>query len=137
MASRIAIAPDHGKRVLGPPEKWRPRALTTMEKIEVVIRQEGKEPGGAKLMALEGIQFDHHPALQRRRWDEAAQDTIPPACDLAFIVALNKPTHAEKTTKEDIPEIAKTKRLEGKTCKRKPGRKIQSAGFDKRKRKFG
>lgn len=123
MASRIAFLPDHGAPVLGPPERWRPRPLTIKEKLEIVIRQGGKEPGGAKLQALEGIEFDHQPALQRRRWNPDAQDTIPPACSLDHIVALNKPTHAAKTAKQDVPEIAKTKRLEGKTGQAKPKRK--------------
>lgn len=53
MAGRIAILPDHGAVVLGPPVKWRPRPLTTKEKLEIVVRQHGKEPGGARLNPLD------------------------------------------------------------------------------------
>ena len=119
MAGRIAILPDHGAQVLGPPVKWRPRALTIKEKLEIVVRQGGKEPGGARLNPLDGVQFDHDPALQRRRWDPDNLDTIPPSCALDFIIALNKPTHGVKTAMVDVPEIAKLKRLEGRTEQKK------------------
>ncbi|RUV37460.1 hypothetical protein [Mesorhizobium sp. M7A.F.Ca.MR.148.00.0.0] len=124
MAGRIATLADHGAQVLGPPVKWRPRQLTTKEKLEIVVRQLGKEPGGARLNPLDGVQFDHDPALQRRRWDEQAKDTIPPSCALDFIIALNKPTHGIKTANVDVPEIAKLKRLEGRAGQKKPKRKI-------------
>lgn len=126
MAGRIAILPDHGVQVLGPPVKWRPRALTTKEMLEIVVRQHGKEPGGERLNPLDGVQFDHDPALQRRRWNPNTLDTIPPSCALEFIVALNKPTHDVKTAKVDVPEIAKLKRLEGRTGQKKVKRKIPS-----------
>ncbi|RUW81522.1 hypothetical protein [Mesorhizobium sp. M2A.F.Ca.ET.067.02.1.1] len=135
MAGRIAFLPDHGVQVLGPPENWRPRALSVREKLEIVVRQGGKEPGGARLNPLEGVQFDHDPALQRRRWNPEAQDTIPPSCCLENIVALNKPTHGVKTP-VDQREIAKTKRLEGRTRKGKPKRKIPSRPFPKLQRGF-
>lgn len=137
MSHRIAIAADHGSPVLGPPVNWRPRALTMKEKLEIVIRQNGREPGGDKLNALEGIAFDHDPALQRRRWDPVTKDTIPPSCALECIVALNKPTHTEKTAKQDAREIAKTKRLEGRTGAKKFKRKIPSRGFPTGKRRLG
>jgi hypothetical protein len=127
MAGRIAILPDHGAQVLGPPVNWRPRALTIKEKLEIVVRQGGKEPDGkTRLLPLEGLAFDHFPALQRRRWDPAASDTIPPSCSLEHVQALNNPTHAVKTAKQDQPEIAKTKRLEGRTGQKKIKRKIPS-----------
>lgn len=137
MAGRVGFLADHGAPVLGPPEKWRPRALTIKEKLEVVVRQGGKEPGGDRLNPLDGVQFDHNPAIQRRRWDDAAQDTIPPSCSLEHIVALNKPTHSTKTAKQDVPEIAKTKRLEGRTKQDKPKKKWPSRPFSKGKRSFG
>lgn len=135
MASRIAFLPDHGAPVLGPPENWRPRALTIKEKLEIVVRQGGKEPGGARLKPLDGVDFDHNPALQRRRWCPDTQDTIPPACDLNFIIALNKETHREKTAKQDVPEIAKLKRLEGKTGQSKGKRSWPSRPFPKRSKR--
>lgn len=137
MAGRIAFMPDHGDKVLGPPENWRPRALTTREKLEIVVRQGGREPSGARLLPmLEGVQFDHEPALQRRRWIPELNDTAPASCDLAYIVAINKTTHGVKTAKLDVPEIAKLKRLEGRTGQGKPKRKIQSRGFPEAKRPF-
>jgi len=132
MASRIATLPDHGAQVLGPPAKWRPRPLLTKEKLEIVVRQHGKEPGGARLNPLDGVQFDHDPALQRRRWCADTLDTIPPSCSLDFIIALNKPTHGTKTAKVDVPEIAKLKRLEGRTGQKKIGRKIPSKKLESR-----
>lgn len=136
MAARIAVASDHGAPVLGPPEKWRPRALTIKEKLEIVVRQGGREPGGDRLQPLDGVDFDHQPALQRRRWDPVAGDTIPASCDLAYIVALNKATHQVKTRRHDVPEIAKSKRLEGRTGAGKKKRKIASRPFAKIKRSF-
>lgn len=107
------------EEVLGPPEGWRPRALTIAEKLQVVVNQGSREPmdGRHELEPLLepialGIHFDHQPAIQERRWDPAAGDTIPPSCDLRYIVALNKATHDVKTAKRDIPEISKTRRLE-------------------------
>jgi hypothetical protein len=55
MAGRVAFLPDHGATVPGPPVKWRPRPLTIKEKLEIVVRQMGKEPGGARLNPLDGI----------------------------------------------------------------------------------
>lgn len=112
--------------------KWRPRPLSVKEKLEIVVRQHGKEPGGARLNPLDGVQFDHDPALQRRRWDAETGDTIPPSCALDFIIALNKPTHGAKTANVDVPEIAKLKRLEGRTSQKKSGRKIPSQMLESR-----
>lgn len=137
MAGRIAFLPDHGAQVLGPPENWRPRALTIKEKLEIVVRQHGKEPSGERLLPMmEGVEFDHQPALQRRRWIPELNDTMPASCDLNYIVALNKRTHAVKTANVDQREIAKLKRLEGRTGKNKQKRKIQSRGFGTAKRSF-
>jgi hypothetical protein len=109
-----------GEMVEGPPKGWRPRALKLKEILAIVVRQEGRQPDGEPLDPLGvGVEFHHDPALQRRRWDPKAEDTIPPSGNLYFIVALNKPAHKE-TTKRDVAEIAKTKRLEGKS---KPKRK--------------
>lgn len=126
------IMPTSRDKVLGPPEKWRPRALTAMEKIFIIMRQRGKEPGGAALDPLgEGVQFDHHPAIQRRRWDPVAEDTIPASSDLAYIFAVNKQSHSTKTAKSDIPEISKTRRLEAGPKKAK-GKIRGRSSFGKR-----
>ncbi|RWB67594.1 hypothetical protein [Mesorhizobium sp.] len=132
--ARIAFLSDHGAKVEGPPANWRPRALTIKEKLEIVVRQGGREPGGARLLPLEGLAFDHVPALQRRRWCAETGDTIPASCSLDHIQALNNPTHAEKTAKSDIPEIAKTKRLEERRSgDSKPKRKWPTRKFPSRK----
>lgn len=114
MAFKIERDPDDGAKVEGPPLKWRPRDLKDREKFEIIIRQRGYEPDGkTRLLPMQtGVDFDHQPAIQERRWDPEEEDTIPRSCDLDFIVALNKPTHAAKTAKRDIKEIAKTRRLE-------------------------
>ena len=109
--------------VEGPPKGWRPRALTVMEKIEIVIRQKGKEPSGERLEPLSGLDFDHQPSIQARRWNPEISDTEPPSCDLRFIVALNRKTHRVKTASRDVPEIAKTRRLEAARDKDSPEKK--------------
>lgn len=136
MAIRIEGQDDYGAKVLGPPVGWRPRDLSIKEKLEIVVRQGGREPNGRTRLnpMTDGVQFDHNPALKRRRWDPIAEDTIPQACDLAYIEAINKPNHAAKTAKLDVPEIAKTKRLEGGKRQRK-GPPIKSRGFPKRVKK--
>lgn len=136
MAGRVGYLADHGAPVLGPPVKWRPRALTTMEKLEIVIRQGGKEPGGDRLNPLDGLDFDHDPPIQLRRWDAEKLDTIPPSCSLDHVVALNKPTHKTKTAKRDVPAIAKLKRLEGRTKQDKPKKAWPKRPFAKGKRSF-
>lgn len=138
MGFRIASDPDHGAPVLGPPANWRPRSLTIKEKLEIVVRQGGREPGGERLLPMmEGVEFDHQPALQRRRWIPEIQDTMPGSCDLNYIVALNKGTHGVKTAKVDQREIAKTKRLEGRTGQGKPKRRWPSKQIANGKRRFG
>lgn len=134
MAIRVHGRNDFGARVPGPPEGWRPRALTIREKLQIVVNQSGRDPDGSKLKPmLEGVDFDHTPALQRRRWDPIGQDTIPAACDLNFIIARNKKNHAVKTAGEDIPEIHKTRRLEGaKEARARKRSMMRSAGFPKR-----
>lgn len=128
------------EEVPGPPKGWRPRALTVAEKLHIVCNQGGVEwtnycagdlQHGPQLEPLKGIQFDHQPAIQERKWDPEKRDTIPPSCDLRYIVALNKPTHATKTAKRDIPEISKTRRLE--KGPKAPKRTIKSAGFPTKK----
>lgn len=133
MAGRIQRRPDHGAASPGPPTGWRPRALQIKEKLEIVVRQGGKEPGGARLAPLDGIDFDHQPPIQLREWDASAGDTIPPSCSLEHIVALNRSTHREKTATRDVPAIAKVDRITGATGNTRK-QKIASRGFSKGKR---
>lgn len=123
------------EKVPGPPKGWRPRDLKIMEKLEIIVKQRGLEPGGARLEPLDGgVHFDHQPAIQERRWDPEKLDTIPPSCDLNWIVALNKSTHGVKTAKRDIREIAKTRRLDGTTPPKRLKAKIPGRPFPKRKK---
>lgn len=119
MASRIALSADHGAKVPAPPKGWRPRALKIKEKLEIVIRQEGKDPSGDRLAPLEGVEFDHEPPIHLRAWDADQQDTNPPSCSLDHITARNRARHRTKTAKKDVPAIAKTRRHENGGRKRR------------------
>lgn len=84
------------------------------------------------------IQWDHYPALGLRVIDEATGEMMPAPNDPKYIRPMLKEPHAIKTngTKattagSDKHAIAKVKRLNGETPKRK-GQKIQSRGFPKR-----
>jgi hypothetical protein len=120
-----------------PPKR---RELTRMEVIELSVRQEGKCGCGcgAKLDAMrEGVIDEHVIALGYGRED---------ANDLKNRALYRKPCAAKKTAEEDLPGIAKCKRLAEETGtgpKReipthvnawgpKGVRKIQSRGFQKR-----
>lgn len=132
---KIQQPANAGEHIAGPPTGWRPRALKIAEKLEIIINQNGKDTDtNERLLPLdEGVQFDHRPAIQMRKWDADAQDTIPPSCDLKFIAAINKSTHGKKT-KKDVAAIAKIKRInkkaKGEQSKWKT--KIPSRPFQKR-----
>ena len=130
---KIQQPADAGEHIAGPPTGWRPRDLKIKEKLELVVRQKGQDPDtGERLLPLsEGVQFDHRPAIQMRKWDAEAQDTIPPSCDLDFIAAINKTTHGTKT-KKDVAAIAKIKRINNKGKNTKWKKKIPSRPFPKR-----
>jgi hypothetical protein len=68
-------------------------------KGQVLIRQEGKCGCGCgqKLQHWKDTQFDHNPALALRPWSDKEEDTIPPANDPEYIMALRKECHARKT----------------------------------------
>jgi hypothetical protein len=82
------------------------------------------------------VEWDHDPALQRRRWNPDANggkgDTVPAANDPRFLTPRVKSDHKVKTHKQDRPEIRKTRKLEdawkalgmaeraGEAVKRKP-----------------
>lgn len=70
-------------------------------------------------------QLDHDPALELRVWDEAANDTVPPANDPHFLIWRPTAEHRRKTSGRhgesklsirdgDVQKIAKTRRLEKK-----------------------
>lgn len=148
--------------VLLPPDNWRPRPLTKAEKKYILTRQDNKDAvTGVELPPLgKGlVHFDHRPPVHEREWDPIAQDTIPPANDLAKIFAIlaagEKGHRAE--TGRDNKRMSKTDRLRigqdainaamARHCGQKrqkkntiparkdpwpKGRKLQSRGFDKK-----
>ena len=104
--------------VAGPPPGFR-KAIPLTVKLKVVLRQNGKCTFCKEHLGdLEGLEFDHVPALQLRIWCEEAQDTIPAANSVDHIEAKHIDCHAIKTygskatgRGSDISEIARTKRL--------------------------
>lgn len=67
-------------------------------KLQVVLRQEGKDPSGEKLGNLSDIEFDHCPPLALREYDEATRTYTPDANDPEYIVARIKQLHRAKTS---------------------------------------
>jgi hypothetical protein len=59
-------------------------------KLAVALRMLGFVKG-------QRVNFDHHPALGLRDWDEEKRDFIPPQLDPEFIVIRTKPVHDKKT----------------------------------------
>lgn len=124
----------------GPPKDWKRPAIPTLVKLDVVIRQEGKcRQTGDKLGSLKNTQFDHRPATWERKFDTAANDTIPPSNDPAFIEACTIAGHKVRThgngattVGSDSHRRAKIKRMtdpEPQKPKRKiPGRKLEGGG---------
>ena len=109
--------------VSGPPKGYRPH-MPLRVKLEAALRHAGMDP--------ENIEWDHDPALQLRRWDPDANggkgDTIPPANDPRFITPRERENHDEKTRRRDVPEIARTKRLEKKRAAREALQEAEARG---------
>ncbi len=81
-----------------PPKNWKRPAMSTLVKLDVVIRQEGRcRQSGDKLGTLKNTQFDHRPALWERKFDTVKGDTVPPANDPAFIEACTIAGHKVRT----------------------------------------
>lgn len=109
MAHRIAYAPRIP--VITPPPGWR-KHMPTMVKLQVIINQRGLAPDGTALDALYvGVHFDHRPPLHEREYVEADDDTIPPANDHRFIVALPAPDH-RAISGADVRRMKKTRRIQ-------------------------
>lgn len=112
--------------------KPRRKSIPLRAQLHAALYQLGLNPDDSDL--------DHSPPLALREWDEAAQDTIPPASDPRYLVWMKRTAHREKTVGRknvtvagsDIHAIAKVKRLNGQTPKRKT-QKIPGRGFPKRK----
>lgn len=67
----------------------RRKHISLLTKLHAALYQLGFEP--------HEVELDHAPALALREWDEAAQDTIPPASDPRYLVWMPKADHAVKT----------------------------------------
>lgn len=107
-----------------PPTGWRPPPLKVSAKLDIVIRQEGKcAITGHKLGTLRETRFDHRPPVHEREWDEAAQNTIPPANAVTIttdagerqlIFAIDRRKH-EVITGADNMRMSKVDRLRERT----------------------
>lgn len=91
----------------------RRKSISLLSQLHAALYQLGFEP--------HEVQLDHTPALVLRAWDEAKQDTIPPASDPRYLVWRPTAEHREKTfgrgattAGSDIGEAARLKRLERK-----------------------
>jgi hypothetical protein len=79
-------------------------------KFQVIINQRGLAPNGEPLDPQSvGIHFDHRPPLHERIYDPNLDETVPPANDAGFIVALPIPVH-RNLSRADISRIRKTER---------------------------
>lgn len=67
----------------------RRKTIPLIVKLQVVLRELG--------YTIEEVDFDHFPALALRNWDEATNDTDPPANHPDFIRVLTKGAHKVKT----------------------------------------
>ena len=92
----------------------RRKSIPLLVKLHAALYQLGFEP--------HEVDLDHDPALALRAWDDAAQDTIPPANDPKYLVWRPRTEHRTKTfgrggerristAGSDIHAIAKVKRL--------------------------
>jgi hypothetical protein len=90
--------------------KERRKAIPAHVKIAVALRALGYQ--------VDQVEWDHQPPLSLREWDEAKQDTIPPANDPDHIQIMLISDHRHKTNGNkatsadgDIAKIAKAKRI--------------------------
>jgi hypothetical protein len=107
---------------LTPPVGFR-KAIPVLVKLKSVLRAGDRCAScGQKLGDIEGLQFDHVPALGLRAWNETERDTVPPANDPEHLIPRHIKCHEQKTTGRkgesklskvggDISEIAKLRRL--------------------------
>ena len=91
----------------------RRKHISLLTKLHAALYQLGFEP--------HEVELDHAPALALREWDEAAQDTIPPASDPRYLVWMPKAEHAVKTrgagattAGSDIGKMKKLRKLVAK-----------------------
>jgi hypothetical protein len=81
-----------------PPKDWKRPATLTKTKLQVLLNQDGKcKATGERLGDVANTHFDHRPALWERKFDTATRDTVPPANDPAFIEAITRAAHDQRT----------------------------------------
>lgn len=109
----------------------RRKHISLQIKLEAALYQLGLDP--------KSVHLDHSPPLAMREWDDAAQDTIPPASDPKHLVWMSTEAHRIKTSGRknvtvagsDLHALGKIRRITGETPKPK-SRKLQGRGFQKR-----
>lgn len=81
-----------------PPPDWKRPAIPCKVKLQVLLNQLGRSTvDREKLGRIEGTHFDHRPALEARKFDTAAWDTVPAANDPAHIEAITVEQHDRRT----------------------------------------
>lgn len=107
MAHKVLFRPR--QKVVTPPTGWR-KPIPLAVKLQVIIQQRGLAPDNTILDALAvGVHFDHRPPLHEREYDPDADETIPPANDHRYIVALPAPIH-RAISGTDLTRMRKTDR---------------------------
>lgn len=106
----------------------RRKAISKKLRALVALQQGGLCSCGCEEKLQLGFHIDHDPALELRAWDEAVQDTIPPANDPAYLFGMVPDHHRKKTNHprgphttvgSDTHAIWKGKRIRGE-LKAKP-----------------
>ncbi|TAI67617.1 hypothetical protein [Bradyrhizobium sp. Leo170] len=107
-----------------PPPEWKRPPIPCKVKLQVLLNQEGRSTiNNEKLGRIEHTNFDHRPALEARKFDTAAWDTIPPANDPNFIEAITVNQHDRRsngpggtrritTRGSDTGERARTRKIQ-------------------------
>jgi len=81
-----------------PPPEWKRPAIPCRIRLQVLINQAGRSKiRNERLGTVENTHFDHRPALEQRKFDTAAWDTIPPANDPEYIEAITVKQHDVRT----------------------------------------
>lgn len=80
-----------------PPPGWKRPRLSVKAKRWIVARQNGKCAETGEPLDGVKVQFDHRPPLWARTFNEATNDTIPPANTPALIDALTVAGHDRRT----------------------------------------
>jgi len=101
-------------------------------KLKAAILQLGLDP--------DDVEYDHHPALALRTWNDNKGDWIPSANNPIYITILSKAAHARKTNGppataygSDKGNIGKARRL-SKGGRKRRGAAIPSRPFANRKK---